>query len=1381
MKIYITRLTLCIYLWCNAALMWAFACGDTPPTYLSFVENKGQWDSQISYVAELNGARLYAEPNRLTYLLVSPADRETLHQAHHLQTSLPTDWAMHYHAFRVNFLGANTVQPTATCQQPNYHNYYLGNDPNRWASHVGLFNETYYTNLFNGIDLRLYGDGGQMKYDYRVAPFANIADIKMQYEGADAIFVQENNLHIQTSVNTMIDAMPIAYQYVAGQMTEIACRFTITNDNEVGFQLLGSYDPSLELIIDPTIVFSTYTGSTTDNWGFTATYDNEGHLYAGGEVFFGAGYPTTVGAFQLDFAGGEELAYGPSDIGITKYSPDGSSLIYSTYLGGNRNEIPESLIVDNDGNLLVLGASGSNSFPTTFGAFDPTYNGGNSVTINSIQFSFGSDLIVTKFNADGSAIIASTYLGGIANDGLNTAAGMKYNYADEGRGEIQIDQFNNVYVVSTTQSPDFPTTDGTVQPEWVANQDGVLCKLNPNLTAMIWGTYLGGGENDAAYSVKIDNIGYLYACGGTTSTDFPATAGTLDQSYNGGSADGWVARISPDGSELSASYLGNNSYDQAYFLDIDDEQNVYVTGQTTGGGYPIFPAGTYNNANSGNFIHKLTNDLSTTLFSTVVGNGSGFPNLSPSAFLVDQCNKIYLSGWGGNVNGAAPGSTTTGMPITADAFQSGTDGSDFYFLILNPNASSIHYGTYFGANGGTGEHVDGGTSRFDKQGRIYQAVCAGCGGSDNFPTTPGAWSQTNNSNNCNLGSIKFDFETAPTVADFVQPAPGCAPYAISFNNLSINAADYVWNFGDGSPVSIATNPSHTYTQAGTYEVSLIAIQPGTCNGSDTLTKVIIIDEIQNIAIQPASACVSAAPFALNANPAGGTWSGTNLSAAGIFTPGNLAAGSYNFSYTIGSDIPGCSSTLSSSVTLIALPQATVVVPAAYTGDGSGSFTATIVVNGSDNSYTLSGDFAGTATNNQNTVVTFNYDGSDFYTINVVGNTNGCATTLSLAPPLCDPSAGTMPTEQQIVCSNGTVSAQTLGEILEPDMVLGYIIHNTPNPVAGNVLAANASGTFVFADLAGGQYNTTYYISAVVGFAGANGLPLLNDPCTRINAGTPVVFLRPISFMINENCDWELTGDYTVVAMPMGGLPQYVAGETYLLSGDANELLVFGETVSLIFPSDQTPNVYSFMAADELGCEGSISNSFPLCIKTPIELVNFSGKVLPIGNEIRWTSATETDNRYFVLERAAANNAQFSPIAQIDSKVQNSSTPTDYTFTDRNAPLGTAYYRLKWVDLNGKIEQSGSIVLTRYAQSTAVSITPNPANAVLQVSVADLTAGEAVTLSVVDVTGRTLSNHYYSAQSGNNDWTVPVADLSSGLYLLRVRTDQYETVYKWLKN
>lgn len=854
---------------------------------LQFIENKGQWQDFIHYKADLGVGQLFLEDSKITFFLI---DAEYLAKRH--QHEGDPFQKVDCHAYNINFLNPSPKRNYQSAR-PNksFRNYFIGQDQAKWASHVGEFKQVTYANIYDGIDFQTYGSGNHLKYDFVLQPGADPSSIQLEYNGVDDIYLRKNKLHIVTSVNEIIEQEPYVYQIINGKEIIVPCDYTLQGQ-VVSFDFPQGYNPKYELIIDPTLVFASYSGSNSDNWGFSATYDVFGHLYGAG-ASFGPGYPITTGAFQTVFGGYS------TDIAISKFSPTGDQLIYSTYLGGQRTDIPHSLIVNSLGQLVVFGTTSSSDFPISFGAYDPTFNGGQSKsTSSSLPFVDGSDIIITVFSQDGTGIVGSTYVGGSQNDGLNFINNVEMNYGDDARGEVFVDAENNIYVGTTTYSADFPTTPGVFGPTFSGGQkDGCIIKMSYDLSSMIWGTYLGGGNTDGLFSLKLDDSGNIFACGYTNSSNFPTTNGVLHTTYQGGVSDGFLTKINSNATQILAStYLGTNDEDRAYFLDFDSNNNVYVTGQSKNGQYLITP-GVYSNPGSGQFVHGISSDLKTTKFSTVFGNGNGNRELSPSAFMVDVCDRIYFSGWGGGTN---HGQTKIfNMPLTPDAIQTSTDGSDFYFIMFSEDATSLDYATYFGGSTSR-EHVDGGTSRFDKTGTIYQAVCAGCGGNDDFPTNPGAYSQTNNSSNCNLGVIKFNFEQPIVVANAL-PSPsfsGCVPFEINFQNLSIGATTYLWDFGDSS-TSTSKNPNHIFTEPGDYTVMLIATGGGgTCNTADTalisiavlgnnavniINQEICEDEFVNLT--PSFSVVGgtytwyngATQFAINVNAPGTYWVQTSLS------------------------------------------------------------------------------------------------------------------------------------------------------------------------------------------------------------------------------------------------------------------------------------------------------------------------------------------------------------------------------------------------------------------------------------------------------------------------------------------------------------------------
>lgn len=830
-----------------------------------FIENKGQWDKQVKFMSNAGNGAFFLQNNGFTVVQHDATDLQNFTADVHGENkvdnpSLRVQKIMHSHAYNVQFIGAEATSEIIPDKPlPSVNNYFIGDDKSKWASNCKIYGGVTYKNVYPNIDVRYYSDAGShLKYDFIIHPGGDINNIALKYKGANGLLVKNKELIIKTSIGENRELYPYTYQVINNERKERDAKYIIEGD-VVKFKI-KDYSLTTTLIIDPSLIFFTYSGSTTDNWGFTATYGPDGSFYSGG-IAFGNGFPVSPGAYSTNYN------TGAFDIAILKLTPDGKNRVYATYIGGNGEEQPHSLVVDPQGNLIIAGRTNSDNYP---------------VTVPKIGPCGGWDIIVTKLNATGSNLIGSIKIGGTGSDGVNIrdksgTEGTLYlnrNYGDDARSEVIIDAANNIYVASSTQSTGsvstrFPTTAGVFQPNPVGNkdpsinQDGVVIKLNPNCNSLIWSTYLAGSDNDAAYVLALGNNNNLYVGGGTASNDLAgiSSSGTISSS-NSGECDGFIVELSNDGSNaLHGTYLGTNMADQVYGIQTDKAGNVYAMGTTEGQWKLVLPppAITFGPSDAKQFISKLDPNLNAYIYSTVFGTGSTYPNISPTAFLVDRCENVYVSGWGGKAStnlGYHSGGTTKDMPITpSNAIRSTPDpaNSDFYFIVIRKNADSLLYGSFFGeinpvsntSPSNFGDHVDGGTSRFDKNGYIYQAMCANCGKGISFPGTPGSWSSTNaasTGSGCSIGMVKINMNFAgveasprPSINGVINDSSGCVPFTVRFDDILQKGKTYIWDYGDNSPKDTTSNFNvlHTYTTVGYFLVTLIAIDPKTCNVADT--------------------------------------------------------------------------------------------------------------------------------------------------------------------------------------------------------------------------------------------------------------------------------------------------------------------------------------------------------------------------------------------------------------------------------------------------------------------------------------------------------------------------------------------------------------------
>ncbi len=853
-----------------------FCTGTFAQDYLQFIENKGQWDPQIKFKGDMAGGAFVLQSTGYRVLMHNNADVNALGRSMHAPKapvlsqqpgeegvvkqdtvrSLPDEpnnsgVTLRSHIYEMRFLNGNPnprIIPDKAL--PTYSNYFIGNDSTRWATHCKTYQAVTYKDVYPNIDVRYYTAGGILKYDFIIHPGGNPDNIAMYFDGAESLKIRDGALIVKTSVDEVKEMPPYTYQLVDDKRTEISCSYVLKG-NIVRFRLEGVYSRTATLVIDPSLVFSTFTGSTADNWGYTATYDGKGNFYAGGIVFNATGsrFPVSNGAFQTVYAGGSSGTGERNgfDMAIIKFNASGTNREYATYLGGSGNEQPHSMVVDAAGNLIIAGRSTSTDYPTA-GALQKY----GSLTGSSWH------IVVSKLNATGSAMIGSVRIGGRGMDGVNinhkyqmtAAESINRNYGDDARSEVIVDNAGNIYFASCTQSTDFPVTAVSAQTTLGGanakgrSQDAVVLKLTPDLSSVVFSVIVGGSDDDAAFVIAINpSNNNLFVAGATASTNFPGNkTGVKFPAYQGGVADGFVMELTNSGALVRSSYFGTAGNDLIYGIQFDKFAIPYIAG-TTSGTWPII------NSNfkqvGKQFICKLQPDLSDFIYSTTFGNNSLNPNLSPTAFLVDRCENVYFSGWGGaaNIEDGYPNSGTNGLSVTSDAFQKTTDNSDFYFFVLEKNANSQLYGTFFGQTGGFGEHVDGGTSRFDRNGVIYQSMCANCSApKPRFPTTPGVWAPNNGSTGCNLAAVKIAFNLAgvgagiqASVNGIVHDTSGCVPLAVVFSDTLAQGKQYVWDFNDGSSPVTTTQPtvSHTFNTNGLFRVKLISIDSSSCNIADT--------------------------------------------------------------------------------------------------------------------------------------------------------------------------------------------------------------------------------------------------------------------------------------------------------------------------------------------------------------------------------------------------------------------------------------------------------------------------------------------------------------------------------------------------------------------
>lgn len=612
---------------------------------------------------------------------------------------------------KVDFLNCPAdTNITASEHKPSVTNYLLGRDPSGWRTHVANFGRVTYSHLYPGIDAVFYGNGGQLEHDFVVAPHADYHRIRLQVRGARHVSLTSNgDLRLAVEDGNLFFQRPAVYQTASYGRQYRHGRFDLLENHEIGFEIDG-YDRSRPLCIDPSLTYSTYLA----NLNLTVTSvaaDNLGNAYVTGLTFSG-GYPVTPGAFQSTCSA---CAANHPDIFITKVSPDGSTLLYSTLLGGSSYNEPSKIAVDASGNAVVTGWTESIDFPLK-----------NPIPYSNLG---GTGLIlgfITSLSPDGASLNYSSILGAPA-----APYGSPSTYANG----VALDASGNAYVTGTTDSPVYPVTAGALNLVSPANPENnvFVSKFSPT-GSLVYSAVLGNVDPQPAegegpfgvMAIAVDDAGAAYVAG-AAGMSWPTTPGAYQPGFSN-SADNkapFVAKLSADASTLLYStFLGVDAYPTD--IKVNGSGEAFVAGvqaastfPTTSNAYqPTVPGGTTG------FFSELDSTGTHLLYSSFFGIEDAYI----SGIDFDSSGNIWLAGATGDtlfplvnpVESAPPGITTSG------SYPMG------FLSQLDPTGSDLLFSTFFG-EAPVGARIN--AFALNSKGKVFFAGLA----YGDFFTTPGAY------------------------------------------------------------------------------------------------------------------------------------------------------------------------------------------------------------------------------------------------------------------------------------------------------------------------------------------------------------------------------------------------------------------------------------------------------------------------------------------------------------------------------------------------------------------------------------------------------------------------------------------------------------------
>jgi roadblock/LC7 domain-containing protein len=688
---------------------------------LYFEPNEGQIDPQVRFLTRGGRYALYLTPAEAVFVMKSP-DPKTGGKIRKIKAGLSGHPFKKPEVLRLRLAGGNRLAVFEVLESAEgKSNYLIGNDSALWRTGVAQYAKVRAKGIYPGIDMVYYGNQGKLEYDFVVAPGADPGLIGFNTQGSQNLEIDtQGNLVFHLTQGDVAFQAPTAYQEVEGKRRSIESRYGMGPDGKIGF-IMGGYDKTLPLVIDPVLDYCTYLSGSSEDEGRGIAVDSGGNAYVVGYTL-SPDFPTTSGAYQSAMT-----TTGRYDVYVAKINPTGTQLVYSTYLGGEVDSNGYAIAIDSGGNAYVTGQTACPDFPITPGAPQTAYGAGTSVPV----------VFVTKLNATGNALAYSTYLGG--------------NNVNYGQG-IAVDSGGNAYVTGWTASHNFPTTSGAYQTSIQGMYSVFVTKVNPTGTGWVYSTFLGGSSYDQAYGIALDASGSAYVTGNTSSTNFPTTSGAF-QTTLGGSDSVFVSKLTPGGGGLAYStYIGGGGVNYSTAIAVDSGGNAYVTGQTTSSNYPTtsgaFQTALGQTGAANAFLTKVNPAGTGLVYSTYLGGNS-----------LEYGNGVAV---GPNGNAYVTGYTSSpNFPTTPNALQSSLVGTQLTFLsAFYPAGNGLIYSTYFGGS----DYIGAGQSVvLDLSGNVY---LAGGTRSNTLPTTSGAvQTAPKNVSNTHSWAAKFD------VADFFTPTP----------------------------------------------------------------------------------------------------------------------------------------------------------------------------------------------------------------------------------------------------------------------------------------------------------------------------------------------------------------------------------------------------------------------------------------------------------------------------------------------------------------------------------------------------------------------------------------------------------------------------------